>query len=60
MPASRKSGKVFYMLSPSREGLPPFSDIRLPDGTIIRRVDEAIHKRALSNAAKALKERLDR
>ncbi|EJB04877.1 hypothetical protein Rleg9DRAFT_3740 [Rhizobium leguminosarum bv. trifolii WSM597] len=60
MPASRKSGKVFYMLRPSTEGLPPFSDIRLPDGTIIRRVDETIHKRALSNAAKALKERLDR
>ncbi|WP_042117679.1 hypothetical protein [Rhizobium etli] len=60
MPASQKSGKVFYMLRPSREGLPSFSDIRLPDGTIIRRVDEALHKRALSNAAKALKERLDR
>ncbi|EJZ20752.1 hypothetical protein NE852_21930 [Rhizobium sp. Pop5] len=60
MPASRKSGKVFYALRPPREGLPPFSDIRLPDGTIIRRVDETIHKRALSNAAKALKERLDR
>ncbi|WP_088937004.1 hypothetical protein [Rhizobium sp. N122] len=60
MPASRKSGQVFYTLRPSREGLPPFSDIRLPDGTIIRRVDETIHKRALSNAAKALKERLDR
>ncbi|PDS79367.1 hypothetical protein [Rhizobium sp. L43] len=60
MPVSRKSGKVFYTLRPSREGLPPFSDIRLPDGTIIRRVDETVHKRALSNAAKALKERLDR
>ncbi|MBX5000516.1 hypothetical protein [Rhizobium lentis] len=60
MPASRKPGKVFYTLRPSREGLPAFSDIRLPDGTIIRRVDETIHKRALSNAAKALKERLDR
>ncbi|MBB4479685.1 hypothetical protein [Rhizobium etli] len=60
MPASRKSGKVFYMLRPSREGLPPFSDIRLPDGTIIRRVDETIHRRALSNAARALTERLDR
>jgi len=60
MPTSRKSGKVFYTLRPSREGLPPFSDIRLPDGTIIRRVDETIHKRALSNAAKAMKERLDR
>ncbi|ANM02217.1 hypothetical protein AMC78_CH00049 [Rhizobium phaseoli] len=60
MPASRKSGKVFYRLSPSREGLPPFSDLRLPDGTIIRRVDEAIHRKALSKAARTLTERLDR
>ena len=60
MPASRKSGKVFYTLRPSREGLPPFSDIRLPAGTIIRRVDETIHKKALSTAAKALKERRER
>jgi len=60
MPASRKSGKVFYTLRPSREGRPPFSDIWLPDGMIIRRVDETIHKKALSNAAKVLKERLDR
>ena len=60
MPVSPKSSRVFYRLRPSREGLPPFSDIRLPDGTIIRRVDETVHKRALSNAAKALKERLDR
>ncbi|MBB4291538.1 hypothetical protein GGE16_003608 [Rhizobium leguminosarum] len=60
MRESRKSGKVFYTLRPSREGLPPFSDIRLPDGTIVRRVDETVHKRALSNAARALKERLDR
>jgi hypothetical protein len=59
MPASRKTGKVFYTLRPSREGQPPFLDIRLPGGTIIRRVDEAIHRKALSNAARTLKERLD-
>ncbi|WP_037079141.1 hypothetical protein [Rhizobium sp. CCGE 510] len=60
MPASRKSGKVIYTLRPCREGLPAFSDIKLPCGTIIRRVDEALHRKALSNATKALKERLDR
>lgn len=60
MPASRKSGKIFYRLRPIREGQPPFVDIKLPGGTIIRQVDEAIHRKALSNAAKALKERLDR
>ncbi|MBX5169157.1 MULTISPECIES: hypothetical protein [unclassified Rhizobium] len=59
MPVSRKSGKVIYTLRPSREGLPAFSDIKLPGGTIIRRVDEALHRKALSNATKALKERLD-
>lgn len=60
MPALQKSGKVFYTLRPSKEGQPPFMDIKLPGGTIIRRVDEAIHRKALANAAKALKERLDR
>lgn len=58
MPASRKSGKIFYRLRPSREGQPPFVDIRLPGGTIIRQVDEALHRKALANAAKTLKERL--
>lgn len=60
MPASRKSSKVFYRLRPAREGQPPFVDIRLPGGTIIRQVDEALHRKALYNAAKTLKERLDR
>ena len=59
MPASPKTGKVFYTLGPSKEGQPPFLDIKLPGGTIIRRVDEAIHRKALSKAAKALKARLD-
>ena len=59
MPASRKTGKVFYTLRPSKEGQPPFLDIKLPGGTIIRRVDEAIHRKALSKAARELKERLD-
>ncbi|GAA3111451.1 hypothetical protein GCM10010520_64750 [Rhizobium viscosum] len=58
MPASPKSGKIFYRLRPAREGQPPFVDIRLPGGTIVRQVDEALHRKALSNAAKTLKERL--
>jgi len=60
MPASQKTGKIFYRLRPAREGQPPFVDIRLPGGTIIRQVDEALHRKALSNAAKTLTERLDR
>jgi hypothetical protein len=60
MPASQKSGKLFYRVRLAREGQPPFVDIRLPDGTIIRQVDEALHRKALSNAARALKERLER
>lgn len=58
MPASRKSSKVFYRLRPAREGQPPFVDIRLPGGVIIRQVDEALHRKALLNASKALKERI--
>ena len=58
MPASRKSGRVFYRLRPARQGQLPFVDIRLPGGTIIRQVDEALHRKALAKAAKALKERL--
>lgn len=60
MPASQKTGKIFYRLRPAKEGQPPFVDIRLPGGTIIRQVDEALHRKALSNAAKTLKERLGR
>ena len=60
MPASQKTGKIFYRLRPAREGQPPFVDIRLSGGTIIRQVDEALHRKALSNAAKTLTERLDR
>jgi len=60
MPASQKTGKIFYRLRPAREGQPPFVDMRLPGGTIIRQVDEALHRKALSNAAKTLKERLGR
>jgi hypothetical protein len=51
------SGKVFYTLRPRKEGRPAFSDVKLPDGTVIRRVDESVHKRALSNAARAYKEK---
>jgi hypothetical protein len=60
MPASQKARGIFYRLRPAREGQPPFVDIRLPGGTIIRQVDEALHRKALSNAAKTLKERLGR
>jgi len=55
MKVSQKSGKVFYALRPSKDGRPPFSDVNLPGGLVIRRVDEAVHKLALSNARKMLK-----
>lgn len=60
MPASQNAGRIFYRLRPAREGQPPFVDVRLPGGTIIRQVDGALHRKALSNAAKTLKERLGR
>ncbi len=47
---------VVYSMRSAKEGQSAFSDVRLPNGTIIRRVNEAVHKRALANAAKAFKE----
>lgn len=46
-------GKVHYTMQPKKAGRATFSDVKLPDGTIVRRVDESVHKRALSNAARA-------
>lgn len=51
------AGKISYSLKPAKIGRSTFSDVKLPDGTIIRRVDEEVHKRALSNAARAYKEK---
>jgi hypothetical protein len=60
MTTLHRPAKVFYTLRPSKEGLPPFRDIKLPGGAIIRHVNEAVHRKALANASRALKERLDR
>ena len=32
-----------------------FADVRLPDGSIVRRVDQKVHEQAPKNAAKALR-----
>jgi hypothetical protein len=53
----RQTAKVFYVFRPLREGQAPMTDMRLPGGLRVCRVDEAVHRKALSNAAKALKER---
>lgn len=50
-----KKDKIVYSLRPSKPGQATFSDVRLPDGTIIRRVDESVHQRALENAARAFR-----
>lgn len=54
---SGKSGKVSYTLKRSKPGQATFSDVILPDGKIIRRVDEAVHRRALSNVSRTYKEK---
>ena len=52
---SKMAGKGVYTLRPPKAGRPTFSDVNLPDGTIIRRVDESVHQRALENASRAFK-----
>ena len=57
MPTLRQKARVFYIFRPLKEGEPPFADVRLPSGILICRVDEALHRKALGNAGKLLKER---
>lgn len=57
MKGKHPEGKVYYSLKPGKEGRSTFSDVRLPNGDVVRRVDESVHKRALSNAARAYKEK---
>lgn len=49
--------KVVYTLKPSKTGQSTFSDVKLPDGTTIRRVDESVHRRALGNVSRAFREK---
>lgn len=53
----KRKPDLVYSLKPSKPGRGVFSDVRLPDGTIIRRVDQAVHERALKAAAKRFKEK---
>lgn len=55
-PANGTRDKVTYILRPHRPGQATFSDIQLPDGTVIRRVDEDVHRRALRNAEEPTRE----
>lgn len=57
--ALRNFIRVVYLLKPPRFGTPPFSDVRLPGGTVLRQVDTTIHQTALARAAKILRRRLD-
>ena len=54
----RRPGKgevVTYSLRPHKKGQSPFSDIKLADGTIIRRVDESVHQKALQRVNSAFR-----
>lgn len=46
---------VSYSLRPHRKGQSPFSDLKLADGTIIRRVDESVHQKALERVNSAFR-----
>jgi hypothetical protein len=59
MKTFHNKGIVFYTFRPSKEGQPPFTDVKLPSGMTIRQVDQTLHQKALANAAKALRERFD-
>lgn len=54
-----KKTKVVYMRRAGKAGEPLFSSVALPDGTIVRRVDETVHLRALANADRRYREKLD-
>lgn len=56
-PKIAKSGLISYTLKRSKPGQSVISDVVLPDGKIIRRVDEGLHRRALLNAARVYKEK---
>ncbi|KQT85565.1 hypothetical protein [Aurantimonas sp. Leaf443] len=52
--------KVVYSLRTAKAGQGVFTDIRLPDGTILRQVDRSVHERALQNASKRYLEKYGR
>lgn len=51
------NGSVSYTIKPSKPGKATFSNVVLPNGQIIRHVDEQVHRRALSNASRVYKEK---
>ncbi|WP_349358819.1 hypothetical protein [Stappia sp.] len=53
-PVSR-SGHVTYSMRPHKQGRGVFSDVKLPDGTIIRRVDESVHRAGLKRVKEAFR-----
>lgn len=56
--AKKKSGQsVSYILKASKRSKGAFSNVVLPNGQIIRQVDERVHQRALFNASKVYKEK---
>ena len=54
-----KSGKITYSLQPHKAGRSTFSDVKLPSGETIRRVDQSVHQRALDNASRLYKEKAE-
>ncbi len=57
--APKRFNPVVYLLKPARDGMRAFSDVRLPNGTVIRQVDRRIHLAALARAARIFRKRLE-
>ncbi|OQP86187.1 hypothetical protein BTR14_12435 [Rhizobium rhizosphaerae] len=51
--------RISYVLTSLKPGRPQstFTNVILPNGQVIRHVDEQVHKRALENAARVYKEK---
>jgi hypothetical protein len=54
-PRAKNRSNVVYTLDSTGNATQVFSDTRLPDGSIVRKVDAKVHEQALKNAAKALR-----
>lgn len=59
MPNRTEKPAIVYVRRPARAGEPAVSSVTLSDGTIVRRVDETVHQRALANASRRYREGLN-
>jgi hypothetical protein len=56
MTRPQQTAKAFYVFRVLKQGQAAMTDMRLQGGLRVCRIDEVVHRKALANAAKALKE----